>query len=129
MQLVQFQADASVVSTQNARTGTTTVRLQTAKEFKTAKGLKGQEGRKAYNEYLREHGKANTAGLAAALTSGELLVKGVRDSKNSMAVSFVKASSIKDPAPVKAAVPTKEEALAVLGLTQEQLELLASVGK
>jgi hypothetical protein len=46
---------------------------------------------------LRDNGQANTAGLAAALTSGELLVRGVQDSAKSMRVSFIKRSQIRDP--------------------------------
>jgi hypothetical protein len=118
--LVQFGQSASVVTTSN-KWGTT-VRLMTAKEFKTAKGIKGQDARRQYNDYIKEHGKANTAALAAALTSGELLVRSARDSKSSVGVNFIKASSLKAPAPVVAAQPTIEDACAMLGITVADFE-------
>lgn len=96
--LVTFNSNSNVVVSVNPKTQAETVRLMTAKEFKTSKGIKGNEAKRQYNAYLKEHGKASTAGLAAALTSGELLVTSVRDSKNKLAVSFTKASSLKDPA-------------------------------
>ena len=95
--LIEYGQDTQIV-TKQTKFGHT-VRLMTAKEFKEMHGLKGQEGKRMYNEYLRERGKANTAGLAAALTSGDLFVKGYTDRKNSLTVQFTKASSIKDPAP------------------------------
>lgn len=120
MQLVQFNQSANVVTT-TTKAGTT-VRLQTAKEFKTEKGLKGQEARRQYNAYLREQGKASTAGLAAALTTGQLLARSYRDSKGSVGVNFIKASAIKDP--VRAAEPTEADLCAKLGIALEDYQAL-----
>lgn len=125
--LVSFNTEAQSV-TVTSKFGTT-VRLQTAKEFKAAKGLKGQAARKEYNAYLREQGKASTAGLAAALTTGELLVRSYRSSKGSVSVNFMKASAIKDPKATKAAEPSRADALAALGLTEEEFTLLKAAGK
>jgi hypothetical protein len=109
----------------------TTVRLQTAKEFKSAQGLKGQDGRRAYNAYLREQGKASTAGLAAALTGGELLVRSYRDSKGSVGVNFIKASAIKDPVAKADRVvpPVIDDAavMAFLGVTAEQFAAMKAM--
>jgi hypothetical protein len=125
--LVSFEPTASAVTTTN-KFGTT-IRLQTAKEFKTAKGLKGQDGRRQYNAYLSAQGKASTAGLAAALTGGELLVRSYRDSKGSVGVNFIKASSIKDPVAhgASAAQPTEAEACALLGISLDELNALRMV--
>lgn len=95
IELVSFSDKTKTVTTTN-KTGTV-VRLMTAKEFKQANHVKGQEARRKYNDYLREHGKASTAGLAAELTKGNLLVRSFRDSRGSMAVSFIKADKLKDP--------------------------------
>jgi hypothetical protein len=103
--LISFDASANAVTSYNEKMKTTTLRLLTAKEFKTARGLKGNAASVAYNAYIREHGLANTAGLAAALTSGELLVRSARDSSKSLNVSFVKKSAIKDPAVKSAPAP------------------------
>ena len=128
--LVSFGADASAVSSHNAKTGVSTVRLMTAKEFKTAKGLTGQAAKKAYNDYLREQGKANTAGLAAAMTSGELLVKGYQAGKNGLRVSFAYASKLKDPKSQADAAMSQEDAelvaaLKASGLSLEDLKAMA----
>lgn len=122
--LVSFNANANAVESYNSKMKTTTVRLLTAKEFKGARGLKGNEASRAYNAYIREHGLANTAGLAAALTSGDLLVRSARDSAKSLNVSFVKKSAIKDPvAKVAEAVPA-----AVLDENAKLRALLKSLG-
>lgn len=114
--LIQFNQSASAIVTQNSRTNAVSVRLLSAKEYKDQHGLKGKDGTRQYNDYLRQQGRANTAGLAAALTSGELLVKGFRDFKGSMNVNFVKASQIKDPKAAEKPV-----------ITEAELELLAAV--
>lgn len=103
------------------------MRLLTAKEFKESRGLKGQDGRREYNEYLRTQGRANTAGLAAALTKGDLLVKGYRDFKGSLSVSFAKAGAIKDPKGKGGAKVTREAALAELGLSETDLLALKAL--
>lgn len=120
MQLVQFNQSANVVTT-TSKFGTT-VRLQSAKEYKGAHGLKGQAGRKAYNDYLREQGKASTVALVTALAQGTLLVRSARDSKSSVGVNFIKASAIKDP--VRAAEPTEAELCAKLGIAIEDYQAL-----
>lgn len=113
--LITFDASANAVTT--TKKSGTTVRLMTAKEYKHAKGLKGQAGRRAYNAYLLEQGKANTAGLAAALTSGELLIKSWRNGKNAGTIGYVKRSSI---------VPAAEEAK-TFASTLSDKELLAII--
>lgn len=127
--LIQFGTDALTVTLENAKQKSTTVRLLTAKEFKDAKGLKGQEARKAYNDYLRTHGGANTAGLAAAMSSGELLVKSAKDYRGSLTVSFIKKSAIKDPVKAVPAVvvpKTAEEIMAMIAKLQVQAAALAA---
>ena len=99
------------VAKKTYRGGYTGERLLSAVEYKRAHDLKGSEGKRAYNQYLRENGKANTAGLAAALTTGELLVKGYRPSKNGLQISLLHASMIKDPS-TKSGVSSEVAALA-----------------
>lgn len=119
---VKFNATGSDLVVKSTKAGDT-VRLMTAREFKEARNVKGQEAKKAYNEYLRTNGRASTAALAAALTSGELLVKGYRDGKNAVSVNFVKASSLKDPDADKGKTVdemTEEELLAALEAKRAQ---------
>ncbi len=102
MQLVTFDAtSAQMVCAVNPKSKASTMRLFSAKEFKAqlagADDMTGNERKAAFNAYLRQYGKAGTGGLAAAMSSGELLVKGVTDSKNGLTVRFIKAGSIKDP--------------------------------
>ena len=122
--LIKFGQASSAVMSTNPKTGGTSVRLLTAREFKNEYGLKGKEATRQYNDYLRAQGRANTAGLAAALTSGELLVKGFSDFRTSLRVSFVKASKLKDPKTNEKPAVTRETALAELGLTEEKLAAL-----
>jgi hypothetical protein len=95
LNLVQFDTAANAVTSFNEKTKTTSCRLLNKKEFSNSRNLKGGEAKRAFNEYLRVQGKVNTAGLAGALTTGELLVKGVQDTPNGMTVRLVKASSLK----------------------------------
>ena len=128
MQLVSFST-TDIVKSQNSRTGSVTVRLMSAKEFKTARGLSGQEGKRQYNDYLREQGKANTAGLAAAMSTGELLVKRFQSTKNGCSVGFVKRDSIRDPKQKKGEVKdvSKADALKALGLSEADLDTIKAL--
>jgi hypothetical protein len=109
--LVTFDAGTRTVALVGR--GYSGVRLQTAAEFKRSRGLKGQEARRHYNEYLRLNGRANTGGLAAAMSTGELLVTGFRDYEKSgrMNVTFMRKDRIKDPVKKEAAAPAVADAV------------------
>jgi hypothetical protein len=143
MEMVQFESTVAVVRTENAKTKTTGIRLQTAKEWKEANSAANisrtsNQVKQAYNDYLRTAGAANTAGLAAALTTGKLLVKGVQNTPKGMTVRFLKADAM-EAAPVNAsalgvkelmdALKAKqvEAAKADTALTAEEKQLLASL--
>lgn len=96
--LIQFGSNTSVVKkeTTNAKGEVTavSVRLQSAREYKDAHGLKGQVGKRAYNAYLAENGKANTAAFAAAMSTGQILIKGFKKTRVGGSVTFVDAATV-----------------------------------
>lgn len=114
--LVQFGQGASTVEISNDKTGCKGARLLSAAEFKRTldKALSAREKANKFNAYLRESGKANTAALAGALTSGELLVVGFKgwEKSGKSQVTFLDASKVVDKA-------AKAEAGTVSSLEQE----------
>lgn len=125
--LVQFGSSSDVV-TKQSKTGGTTVRLLTAKEFKTARGLKGNEASREYNAYLREQGRANTAGLAAAMSTGQLLVKRLTGTKNGCTVGFVFADGLKDPKAKSESKQLSAGEIIALAKGLDRQELLLGLG-
>jgi hypothetical protein len=121
--LIQFGSEIQAVTTVNAKSKSTSVRLLRKSEFRELPehaGEKGQELRRAYNAYIRQAGQANTASLSAEMTSGRLLVKGFSDYRSSLTVRFVKASSIVDKEPKSSINETVRSMSA-----QEREELIA----
>jgi hypothetical protein len=103
--LVQFNAQSSAVTLFNEKTGMTGARLMSAKEFKTAKGLKGSEGKKQFNAYLRLHGLDNNVGFSEKLTRKEVFItSGKCWESGRFQISGILATKVVDPVD-KAAVP------------------------
>lgn len=69
--LVQFGTNAVVL--RNERTKMTGARLMTCKEYKLANGVKGNEAKKGYSEYLMKNGVNCNARLAEAIAKGEIV--------------------------------------------------------
>lgn len=102
-ELISYQSDVKTVSTVNAKTGATTVRLLRAKEFKdqyklTHKNASNKEIKKAFLEYYQPACKASVASLAGKLTEGTLGVESYRVNTDGdkMSVTFVDLSAVKE---------------------------------
>jgi hypothetical protein len=96
--LVQFNAQSSAVTLFNEKTGMTGARLMSAKEFKTAKGLKGSEGKKQFNAYLRLHGLDNNVGFSEKLTRKEVFItSGKCWESGRFQISGILATKVVDP--------------------------------
>lgn len=114
--LVEYGFNGNAITTVNEKMKCTTVRLLTAKEYKTKRGLKGNAGTIAYNAYLRAEGQANPEGLIKKLASGDLILRSVKDFPGSMQFGVIKKSALRDPVGRVAApvAMTREELLAQL---------------
>jgi hypothetical protein len=127
---IQLWNGSSAVALSNVKTGMNGARLMAPAEFKRSKGLKGNAGRNAYNAYLKEHGTKLNGGVGHAMLEGKILLTGVRrwEKSGKWQITAVETEKLVDKA-AKAAAPTRADALAALGLTEEQLAQLASLTK
>lgn len=108
--IVSFNANANAIAISNPKQGMTGARLMTAAEWKKANGLglTARQKSNGYNAYLRESGKANTAELAAAMTSGRLLVTAHKawNKSGKRQVTFIDADKLKDKVEAEVKVDT-----------------------
>lgn len=78
----------------HTKTGTTT-RLMTKQEFKTAHPeWAGNRLSKEYNQHIKDNGKAMASAAVAFINQSGLLLKGVRNTKNTISLNFVKPESL-----------------------------------
>ncbi len=80
MNLAVFNTDTKTVSRQ-LTSGAVTNRLLSAAEYKRNHGLKGQEGKRQYNEYARTHGLLANQNVAAQLAGGRIVIVGATTNK------------------------------------------------
>lgn len=98
LSLVSGQAFLKCVETRS-KTGTTT-RLMTKQEFKKANpSMKGNALTNAYNNHIKDHGKAMASASVAFINQSGLLLKSVRNTKNTVALNFVKPEALKAKTP------------------------------
>lgn len=107
-------------------------RLPTKAEFKAGNpGLKGNALSRAYNAVIREHGQRGANFVGAFIAEKGLLLKGIRDTKNTVTISLVKKSAVKDPTTkAVAAAPSQADIKAALAsMSREDLEALLKAAK
>ncbi len=121
--LVVFGGGVKTVSSVNSKTGGTSVRVLRAGEFREEykskhPGATNKEIKREYAAYYRGAIGANTASLAAAMTTGELGVEGYRVNKDGskVVVTFVKATKETD------GVNREELEAALLGMPEDELK-------
>lgn len=79
----------------HSKTGTTH-RLMQKKEFKLQyPELRGNALTNAYNQHIKDNGKAMASASMAFVNQSGLLLKSVRNTKNTVNMSFVKPESLK----------------------------------
>lgn len=131
-----FKTDKGVVSTDSKQGHCD--RLMTAKEFKDSRGVKGQDAKRQYLEYVRANGLNANAYVSALIAKGEIVVKGVQRGKNGGRISYATAASL-EPKPVKespmakqladanAIIAANNKRIAELEARQAQLDLGGAV--
>lgn len=75
MTLAVFNQETKIV-TRQLTSGAVTSRLMSAAEFKRTHGLKGQEGKRRYNDYARSQGLLANQNVAAQLAGGKIVIVG-----------------------------------------------------
>lgn len=72
----------TLVVTQNAKSGSTTARLMSQKEFGAAKSIKGAELKRQHKAYLRDNGALLSGVIAANATAGAIVAQKCRLTKS-----------------------------------------------
>ena len=106
----------------STKTGTTR-RLMLKKEFKLANpDLAGNKLTKAYNLHIKQHGKSMASAAVAYIADSGILLKSVRNTKNTINMSFVKPESLRDKVSKsrKLSPEVVKESVSELGMADRQ---------
>ena len=106
------------------KTGVTR-RLMLKKEFKQANpDLTGNKLTKAYNLHIKQNGKSMASAAVAFIADSGILLKSVRNTKNTVNMSFVKPESLKDKPAKGRTISTEKIKETVQTLSPQDLDVL-----